>query len=394
VNTPLRRVSIHGYRAGRELEFFPGSVCALVGEASSGKSTVLTAIWTLLEAAAPPPTIDDVSREGGGRIHLEADVAKGTIFLDARPPDTLNLNRAGAPPVLFLPANLRSRTLAAPATGRGAAEVAELLQPPTVDHHWAAPDGGLALVAGMERLLASNLRHFVLLVEEPELYLSPHAQRHLYRILRGLAQSGNQILYSTHAPVFLSVDRLEELALVRHTSTAGTSLHQPEPLAEAETFRALSEFDSDRAELFLARCAVLVEGRTEKLIFPLVFEALGVDADKEGIVVLECGGKGNMPLFARICNACDVPYVLVHDRDAAHGRRPVESERIVNRQIREVAGSRRTVVLTPDFESVSGVKPSSRGRKPQKAWQRYHRNGDVPEPLKVVVEKVLRAARS
>jgi energy-coupling factor transporter ATP-binding protein EcfA2 len=111
VTTPLRRVSIQGYRAARELEFIPGSLCAFVGEASSGKSTVLTAIWTLLEAAAPPPTIDDVALEGiGGRIHLEADVAKGTIFLDARPPDTLNLNRAGAPPVLFLPANLRSRT--------------------------------------------------------------------------------------------------------------------------------------------------------------------------------------------------------------------------------------------------------------------------------------------
>jgi predicted ATP-dependent endonuclease of OLD family len=395
VSPPLRRVSIQGYRAARELEFFPGSVCALVGEASSGKSTVLTAIWTLLEAAAPPPTIDDVAREAAdGRIHLEADVAKRTIFLDARPPDTLNLNRAGAPPVLFLPANLRSRTLAAPATGRGAAEVAELLQPPTADHHWAAADGGLALVAGMERLLASNLRHFVLLIEEPELYLSPHAQRHLYSILRALAQAENQILYSTHAPVFLSVDRLEELALVRHTPSAGTSLHQPQPLAEAETFRALSEFDSDRAELFLARCAVLVEGRTEKLIFPLVFEALGVDADKEGILVLECGGKGNMPLFARVCNACDVPYVIVHDRDAARGQRPVESERIVNRQIREVAGSRRTVVLTPDFESVSGFKASTRGRKPQKAWQRYRGNGEVPEPLKVVVEKVVKAARS
>jgi predicted ATP-dependent endonuclease of OLD family len=67
----VRRVSIHGYRAVRDLEFEPGHVCALVGEASSGKSTVLTAIWTLLEAAAPPPTIDDVSRVTvGGRIHL------------------------------------------------------------------------------------------------------------------------------------------------------------------------------------------------------------------------------------------------------------------------------------------------------------------------------------
>jgi len=392
---PLRHVSIQGYRAARELEFSPGSVCALVGEASSGKSTVLTAIWTLLEAAAPPPTIDDVSDEAaGGRIHLEANVAAGTIFLDARPPDTLNLNRAGAPPVLFLPANLRSRTMVAPATGSGAGEVAELLRPPSADHPWAAADGGLLLVSGMEKLVAANLRHVVLLIEEPELYLSPHVQRYLYRLLRQLAQSGNQILYSTHASVFLSVDRLEELALVRHSANAGTSLHQPEPLAAAESFRALSEFDSDRAELFLARCAVLVEGRTEKLTFPLVFEALGIDADREGILVLECGGKGNMPLFARVCNACDVPYVVVHDRDAARGVRPVESERVVNRQIREVAGSRRTVVLTPDFEAVSGMRPSTRGRKPKKAWRRYRGNGDVPEPLKVVVEKVLKTARA
>jgi len=395
VSKPLRRVSIHGYRAARALELFPGSVCALVGEGSSGKSTVLTAIWTLLEAAAPPPTIDDVARGAeGGRIHLEADIAKSTIFLDARPPDTLNLNRAGAPPVLFLPANLRKRTLAAPATGVGAADVAELLTPPAVDHHWAAADGGLALIAGMERLLASNLRHFVLLIEEPELYLSPHAQRHLYSVLRALAQQGNQILYSTHAPVFLSVDKLEELALVRHTPGGGTSLHQPEPLAEAESFRALSEFDSDRAELFLARGAVLVEGRTEKLVFPLLFDALGVDADREGILVLECGGKGNMPLFARICNACDVPYVVVHDRDAIRGQRPVESERVVNRQIREVAGSRRTVVLTPDFETVAGFKPSGRGRKPQKAWKQFQGTSDVPPELRVAVEKVVRAARS
>ncbi len=390
---PLRWISIQGYRAARELEFEPGSLMALVGEASSGKSTVLTAIWTLLEAAAPPPTIEDISHGTTGRIHLEAELDRGSIFLDATPPDTLNLNRAGAPPVLFLPANLRSRTMVAPATGAGAADVAELLRPPLAAHHWAAADGGLALVRGMERLLASNLRKFVLLIEEPELYLSPHAQRHLYRVLRQLAERGNQILYSTHAPVFLSVDRMEELALVRHSTDEGTTLFQPEPLAEAESFRALSEFDSDRAELFLARAALLVEGRTEKMTFPLVFDALGIEADKEGVLVLECGGKGNIPLFARICNHCGIPYVVVHDRDAPEGKRPVESERIVNKQIQEVAGRRRTVVLVPDFEAVSGVAARGRGRKPRKAYQRYFSNGDVPQPLKVAIEKVLRAAR-
>jgi predicted ATP-dependent endonuclease of OLD family len=392
----LRTVSIHGYRAVRDLAFDPGRVCALVGEASSGKSTVLTAVWTLLEAAAPPPTIDDVSRGMSGRIHLQAELDRGpAIFLDARPPDTLNLNRAGAPPVLFFPANLRAHALVAPATGAGAADVAELFEPPISDHHWSQLDGGLQLVLGMERLLASNLRRFVLLIEEPELYLSPHMQRHLFRLLRELAQRGNQILYSTHAPVFLSVDRMEELALVRHRKDDGTTLLQPEPLAEAEAFRVLSEFGSDRAELFLARAVLLVEGRTEKMTFPYVFEALGHEPDKEGVLILETGGKGNIPLFVRICNACEIPYVVVHDRDAPPGERPVESERVVNRQIQDVAGKRRTVVLTPDFEAVAGMKARGRGRKPRKAVARFSGgNGDVPQPLRTAVEKVLRAART
>jgi hypothetical protein len=130
------------------------------------------------------------------------------------------------------------------------------------------------------------------------------------------------------------------------------------------------------------------------MTFPLVFDALGAEPDKEGVLVLECGGKGNIPLFARICNACGIPYVVVHDRDAPQGERPVESERVVNRQIQEVAGKRRTVVLTPDFEAVAGLK-AGRARKPRKAVRRFTAgNGDVPQPLRTAVEKVLRAART
>jgi hypothetical protein len=85
--------------------------------------------------------------------------------------------------------------------------------------------------------------------------------------------------------------------------------------------------------------------------------------------------------------------VVVHDRDAPEGRRPVESERVMNRQIQEVAGRRRTVVLVPDFEAVSGVDSHGRGHKPRNAYRRYRGNGDVPEPLKLAIEKVLLAAR-
>ena len=104
------------------------------------------------------------------------------------------------------------------------------------------------------------------------------------------------------------------------------------------------------------------------MIFPLVFDALGVEPDKEGMLVLECGGKGNMPLFARICNACDIPYVVVHDRDAPRGQAPgrVGAHRQPpDPRGRRAAGARSC--STPDFETVSGVSraaaAASRGRR-------------------------------
>jgi len=83
----------------------------------------------------------------------------------------------------------------------------------------------------------------------------------------------------------------------------------------------------------------------------------------------------------------------VHDRDAPIGKRPVESELIVNRQILAIAGRRRTVVLAPDFEAVSGVSARGRGRKPRKAYRRYSGDGEVPPELRLAIEKVLKAAR-
>jgi hypothetical protein len=137
---------------------------------------------------------------------------------------------------------------------------------------------------------------------------------------------------------------------------------------------------------------LFVEGRTEKLAFPFVFEALGYDADQEAIVIVDCAGKGNMPLYAEICNACGIPYVIVHDRDAPLGEDPAEAERIANEAIARVAGRRRAIMLVPDFEGVTGLK-GKRG-KPAAAYRRFNRSdGEVPGPLRHAVERVVAAAR-
>jgi hypothetical protein len=173
----------------------------------------------------------------------------------------------------------------------------------------------------------------------------------------------------------------------------GTRVVQPEPLPADEEFRAMSEFDAERSELFLSRAAVLVEGLTEKLALPFVFAALGHDPDREGISIIECGGKSNIPLFARICQAARIPVVVVHDRDSRPGGEPSPAEEALNQLIARVAGSGSTVVLDPDFEAVAELRGHE--GKPQRAWRRFRvlRRSDVPRPLAHVVETAVGLSR-
>jgi len=159
-----------------------------------------------------------------------------------------------------------------------------------------------------------------------------------------------------------------------------------------DAFRVLCEFDAERSELFLSRAVILVEGMTEKITLPFVFQALGHDPDREQISIVECGGKSNLPLFIEICRRARVPCVVVHDSDLRPGRDPVEAELELNALIRRGAGARRTVVLEPDFEGVAGFR--GRAHKPERAWRRlaHARPDELPEPLVRAVRLAIEAA--
>jgi putative ATP-dependent endonuclease of the OLD family len=388
----IREVRINGFRSARSVRFEPGAVCALVGGLSVGKSNVLAAIWILLQSGVPAPGSGDVTRDSAAPIELSATLGDGEqITLEARPPRPAR-GSGPAVPVLFVPASLRAGALLDGPTGTPeATRIAQRYFATREIRSSAMP--AAALLAGIDQLCRARESGLVLLIEEPELFLRPQAQRYLYRLLRTFAGNGNQVLYSTHEPAFLNGGRLDELALVEHSPDIGTRVIQPEPLDAGESFRALSELDAERGELFLARAVLLVEGRTEKLTLPFVFQALGYDVDREEITIVDCGGKSNIPLFLRICRSARVPSVAIHDRDAPPGRRPSHYERALNGEIASLAGPDRTVVLAPDFEAVAGLR--GHRHKPAHAWQLFSRMdpGAVPELLRGAVERVVALAR-
>jgi hypothetical protein len=374
----LSEIRVANFRSARRLVLYPRRVCAFIGEPGVGKSNVLLAVRALLDRSFTlTPT--DVT-VGERDLSIEASLVDGRdVSLD---------NRDGAPPIIHFPAGLRTAELFAVAPTAPAATRAQTLLREALAR---GPAPRVALVRGLEAC-APEVSGVVFAIEEPELYLAPQAHRYLYRLIRQLAEAGNQIFFTTHAPGLLSVTALEEVHLVTRDESGVTAVEQLRPIDVDDTFRAMCEFDAQRSELFFSRAAILVEGMTEKIALPFVFHALGHDADREQISIVECGGKTNLLLFVEICRRARVPYVVVHDSDVRPGQEPPEGTAELNALIRRQAGARRTIVLEPDFEGVAGFR--GKGHKPERAWRRLAEAApeELPEPLVRAVRLALDSA--
>ena len=359
-------------------------MCALVGESNAGKSNLLAAIHAALDPTAAPLTAGDAAEDGEGPLSIRVRLAGGgEAALEGTPARHAALGPGVLPPVLFLQAGARAdgALAAGSSQGRGAAPAVEVFQAALAPDRPTPTAQALTIIDALESCCSAGLSGLILLIEEPELYLRPQAQRYLFRLLRKFSIAGNQTIYSTHSPAFLNVVRLDELIFVERVSRAGTRALQPEPVTPDDDFRVMTEFDAARSELFLARAVVLVEGLTEKLVLPFVFAALGHDVDREAISIIECGGKPNLPLFARICRATGIPHVIVHDSDRGASGKLVAAERALNALIAESVPEGHIVVLDPNFEAVAGLAGHS--RKPERAWREFalRPSAEMPEPL-------------
>ena len=389
-------VEVKGFRSVRDVSLSPGRLCALVGEPDAGKSNLLEAIRAVLDPAAAPLGAADAAEGGDGQISIRVKlVGGGEAALEGSPGRNAVTGRDAVPPVLFLPAEARAgAVLADPSPdGKAAAEAIELFRAALARNRPASAARALSLVDALESWNARRLGGLVLLIEEPELYLRPQAQRYLYRLLREFALAGNQAIYSTHSPAFLNVTRLDELVFVDRLPRTGTRALQPQPVSDEVDFRVMTEFDAARSELFLARAVVLVEGWTEKLALPFVFAALRHDVDREAISIIECGGKPNIPLFARICRTTGIPFIVVHDSDRKASGRPAADERALNKLIADTAGDAPVVVLDPDFEAVARL--GGHRRKPEQAWREFAERTatEMPDDLLRVARLAMSLAR-
>jgi predicted ATP-dependent endonuclease of OLD family len=188
-----------------------------------------------------------------------------------------------------------------------------------------------ALVVGLfEAFRQKGTSLSTILLEEPEMYLYPQAQRYFKHILVDLVEkNSSQLIIATHSPIFADVARFNDLRVLRKrqgSASSSTSVAQVRTdedrsfLADQLEREKLSQYiDSRNAELLFARGVLLVEGHGDRLAAAYVASALDIDLDAEGLSIISCGGKSAVPFFARLCRSLSIPFVILHDTDLYEG---------------------------------------------------------------------------
>lgn len=158
----------------------------------------------------------------------------------------------------------------------------------------------------------------IICIEEPELFLHPHAKKYFYSIIRNLGDSGIQIIYTTHSSEFLEVTHPNSIKRLTKENDV-TTLHPEKALAmeftSSEKVKYNSAFDNERSELFFADRVMLVEGQTEKLIYNYLFNLKGINPNQLNYSIIETAGKGGIPKFMEILEHFTIPYCVVYDSD-------------------------------------------------------------------------------
>lgn len=184
-------------------------------------------------------------------------------------------------------------------------------------------------------------RTLILAVEEPELYMHPLAQRAIRKLFKEIANSGDQIIYTTHSalqlevadfdevirvegsPLKLNDDKIAVCSSVRQLPSnkmVNDEIARHPFLAGKVTEESIREhyshaYNRSRNEGFFAKKVLLVEGDTEEYSLPIYAAALGIDFDLLGISVIESGGKGPMDRLFRVFNELGIPVFMLFDYD-------------------------------------------------------------------------------
>lgn len=171
-----------------------------------------------------------------------------------------------------------------------------------------------------------NRKDYLVLFEEPELFLHPKLMKQLRALIYSVSSSDSpyQVLCASHSPQMINITK-ERSSLVRMVSNSNeTKLHQinDEYLRESkgeitrdqlkQEMNEILRFNPFICESFYADEVILIEGATEEII--LRGYLAEVECQKD-LFIVNCGSVTNIPFYQKIFSKFSIKYHVICDTD-------------------------------------------------------------------------------
>jgi len=183
----------------------------------------------------------------------------------------------------------------------------------------------------------------LLLIDEPELYLHPQGIEIIKDALKELSGEGYQIIFSTHSALMLTHEDVGNTVIVRKNHELGTycraSLRSAIERVEVEAVSQLQMLFSlsHASNILFSERVILIEGRTEERILPLLIKILlGKTVGYLKCAVVKQNGGTNTRKSLLVLQAMNIPSKAVVDLDYAFkqaitdGYLSIDDEDIIN----------------------------------------------------------------
>lgn len=211
-----------------------------------------------------------------------------------------------------------------------------------------------------ETMAQLALPGLILAIEEPELYQHPTKQRHFAKVLGHLGDgrlpgvaTRTQVIYASHSPLFVSMERFHEVRLARRCRVPDSAHKEctvtwatladvsrrlerafdkkPGLYTEESLLPRLHIINAEIAEGFFSDCVVLVEGPSDRAALIATGQIASVDFEALGIAVLAVDGKCNIDRPAAIFMSLGIPVYAMWDCDKCNSDQKIEHNRALQR---------------------------------------------------------------
>ncbi|MDD5760790.1 MAG: AAA family ATPase [Candidatus Pacebacteria bacterium] len=177
-----------------------------------------------------------------------------------------------------------------------------------------------SIIIALFRVMAKHIRekegkHLLYGIDEPEIGMHPHSQRHLLKSLEKLAEY-SQVIITTHSGNLIDTYNINNIIRVNRTEN-GTKTFSHK--LESDERKILEIHGDNLEESFFARRVLLVEGATEEGFFPeaskkVIEKDCNYSFDLNSVSVINCGGD-TVWHFLKLFRGLSIPHILLVDDD-------------------------------------------------------------------------------